>query len=79
MAWDFETDDDFAKELAWIDEFVRDEIEPVDLIIRDPRDVRDSLRRWFQDDGYEVGTAEGANDAHVADHVDQFAINRRRL
>jgi DNA-binding NtrC family response regulator len=33
------------------------------LIVDDEPSVRDSLRRWFQDDGYEVGTAEGANDA----------------
>ncbi len=33
------------------------------LIVDDEPSVRDSLSRWFRDDGYEVGTAEGANDA----------------
>jgi DNA-binding NtrC family response regulator len=33
------------------------------LIVDDEPSVRDSLRRWFQDDGFQVGTAEGANDA----------------
>src|SRR5947199_6953394 len=33
------------------------------LIVDDEPSVRDSLRRWFQDDGFETGTAEGANDA----------------
>ena len=33
------------------------------LIVDDEPSVRDSLRRWFQDDGYEVGVADGANDA----------------
>lgn len=33
------------------------------LIVDDEMTVRDSLSRWFRDDGYEVGTAEGANDA----------------
>src|ERR1043166_110048 len=33
------------------------------LIVDDEPSVRDSLRRWFQDDGFDVGTAEGANDA----------------
>ena len=33
------------------------------LIVDDEPSVRDSLNRWFRDDGYEVGTAEGANDA----------------
>jgi DNA-binding NtrC family response regulator len=33
------------------------------LIVDDEPSVRDSLSRWFKDDGYEVATAEGANDA----------------
>ena len=33
------------------------------LIVDDEPSVRDSLSRWFRDDGYEVATAEGANDA----------------
>ena len=44
MAWDFETDPDFAEELAWIDAFVRDEVEPVDLFVKDPWNVHDPLR-----------------------------------
>jgi two-component system, NtrC family, response regulator HydG len=33
------------------------------LIVDDELSVRDSLCRWFRDDGFEVATAEGANDA----------------
>ena len=33
------------------------------LIVDDEPSVRDSLSRWFRDDGYEVAMAEGANDA----------------
>jgi two-component system response regulator HydG len=33
------------------------------LIVDDEYSVRDSLSRWFRDDGYEVGTAEGAGEA----------------
>ena len=33
MAWDFETDPEFQEELDWVDEFVRDEVEPLDLVI----------------------------------------------
>jgi acyl-CoA dehydrogenase len=32
MAWDFETDPDFQAKLDWADTFVRDEIEPLDLV-----------------------------------------------
>src|SRR5512144_3424219 len=40
------------------------------LIVDDEPSVRDSLSRWFRDDGYEVGVAEGANDAltRLAEH-----------
>src|SRR6478736_2664942 len=31
MAWDFETDPEYQKSLDWADEFVRNEIEPLDL------------------------------------------------
>jgi acyl-CoA dehydrogenase len=32
MAWDFETDPEFQEKLDWADAFVRDEVEPLDLI-----------------------------------------------
>ena len=33
------------------------------LIVDDELSVRDSLARWFREDGYEMGTAESANEA----------------
>ena len=47
MAWDFETDPDFAEQLAWIDTFVREEVEPLDLILQSPFDVDNPLNRRF--------------------------------
>lgn len=35
MAWDFETDPEFQKKLDWMDEFVREEVEPIDLFYYD--------------------------------------------
>lgn len=32
MTWDFETDPDFQKKLDWVAEFVREEVEPLDLV-----------------------------------------------
>ena len=32
MSWDFETDPEFQAELDWVDDFVRDEVEPVDQV-----------------------------------------------
>src|SRR5690348_8679597 len=44
MSWDFETEPEFQKELDWIDKFVRDEVEPLDYVLRNPYDVRDPRR-----------------------------------
>jgi acyl-CoA dehydrogenase len=35
MAWDFETEPEFQEKLDWMDRFVRDEVEPLDLAFRD--------------------------------------------
>lgn len=32
MSWDFETDPEYQKKLDWADEFVREEVEPLDLV-----------------------------------------------
>ena len=33
MAWDFETEPEFQEKLDWADEFVREEVEPLDLAV----------------------------------------------
>ncbi|MFE3959309.1 acyl-CoA dehydrogenase family protein [Nocardia sp. NPDC059091] len=38
MAWDFRTDPEFQKVLDWADEFVRTEVEPLDLVFPNPYD-----------------------------------------
>ncbi|CAJ1495352.1 acyl-CoA dehydrogenase family protein [[Mycobacterium] burgundiense] len=43
MAWDFETDPEFQQELDWVSDFVRDEVEPLDLILNDPADKSDEV------------------------------------
>ena len=42
--WGFETDPDYQAELNWADEFVRTEVEPIDLLIDHAWDVTDPLR-----------------------------------
>lgn len=32
MSWDFSTDPDFQAKLDWADTFVREEVEPLDLV-----------------------------------------------
>lgn len=41
MAWDFETDDAFQQQLDWMDEFVREEVEPLDHVLGNPYDKSD--------------------------------------
>ncbi|WP_433324276.1 acyl-CoA dehydrogenase family protein [Spirillospora sp. CA-294931] len=41
MAWDFETDPGYQKLLDWADAFVREEVEPLDLVLGDPYDKAD--------------------------------------
>jgi acyl-CoA dehydrogenase len=45
MAWDFETEPEFQRELDWMDAFVRDEIEPLDLVLGNPYEVTDKRAR----------------------------------
>ena len=41
MSWDFETDPEFQAELDWVDDFVRNEVEPVDQVIHHAWDMKD--------------------------------------
>jgi acyl-CoA dehydrogenase len=59
MAWDFQTDPEFQRELDWVAEFCREEIEPVELLFpgaaksRDPRmkALVDPLKQQVKDRG----------------------------
>jgi acyl-CoA dehydrogenase len=59
MAWDFETDPAYQELLDWADAFVRDEVEPLDLVLGDPYDKTDPryqrLVRPLQDQVREKG------------------------
>lgn len=41
MAWDFSTDPDYEKQLAWAREFVASEVAPLDLVLGSPYDKSD--------------------------------------
>ena len=38
MSWDFETDPEFQERLDWVEAFVRDQVEPIDYLLRSPYD-----------------------------------------
>ena len=44
MAWDFETDPEFAEKLEWMDAFVRDHVEPLIFLGVHPYDVKNPKR-----------------------------------
>jgi acyl-CoA dehydrogenase len=43
MAWDFETDPEYQAQLDWADEFVRAEVEPLDLVWRGKQFTRRTI------------------------------------
>ena len=45
MAWDFSTDPEWAEQLAWVEDFVRSECEPIDLIVKESHDLNDPVRQ----------------------------------
>ena len=42
MPWDFETDPDYQQDLDWAEAFLREEVEPLDLVLGDPYDKSDT-------------------------------------
>ena len=45
MAWDFETDPEYQEELDWVADFVREEVEPLDFVVRHGYDLSDPVRQ----------------------------------
>jgi acyl-CoA dehydrogenase len=45
MSWDFETEPEFQKELDWVEHFVREEVEPVDFLVKHAWDLADPVRQ----------------------------------
>jgi acyl-CoA dehydrogenase len=45
MSWDFETEPEFQRELDWVETFVREEVEPLDFVIRHAWDMDDPVRK----------------------------------
>jgi acyl-CoA dehydrogenase len=43
MAWDFETDQTYQEKLDWVDQFVTERIQPLDLVLREPYDNSDEV------------------------------------
>ncbi|MEV7862628.1 acyl-CoA dehydrogenase family protein [Streptomyces hirsutus] len=44
MAWDFQTDPEYQAKLDWVEQFVREEVEPADRMYEHPLDMTDPVR-----------------------------------
>lgn len=44
MSWDFETEPEFQKELDWIADFVREEVEPLEHVLHHPNEMENETR-----------------------------------
>jgi acyl-CoA dehydrogenase len=69
MAWDFSTDPDYAAQLKWVDEFVREECEPLDLIIKESHDLGDPVRQALIPPLQKVVRERGLWATHLGPHL----------
>lgn len=69
MSWDFETDPDFQKELDWVEEFVTNEVEPLDFVIKHAWDMEDPVRQRLIPPLQEKVRERGLWAAHLGPHL----------
>ncbi len=65
MAWDFETDPEYTELLAWADAFVREECEPLDLVVRESHDLHDPVRQALIPPLQDIVKAKGLWGTHL--------------
>jgi acyl-CoA dehydrogenase len=65
MPWDFTTDPEFAKTLDWVEEFVREEIDPLSFVIKDWRDFDDPVRMELIPPLQQIVKDKGLFSAHA--------------
>ena len=59
MAWDFETDAEYQELLDWADEFVREEVEPLDLVWPDEQFVPVPVDGFLADSDVKLQQPDG--------------------
>jgi acyl-CoA dehydrogenase len=67
--WDFETEPEYQATLDWVDEFVRDEVEPLDFVLGDPYDKTDEVARRLVAPLKEQVRARGLWACHLGPHL----------
>ena len=69
MAWDFSTEPEYAEKLAWAREFVREECEPLDLVVKESHDLADPVRQALIPPLQAVVKARGLWATHLGPHL----------
>src|SRR6059058_978227 len=69
MSWDFSTDPEWAQELKWVEEFVREECEPIDLIVKESHDLNDPVRQALIPPLQEIVKERGLWATHLGPHL----------
>ena len=69
MAWDFSTDPEWSKQLAWVQDFVRAECEPIDLIVKESHDLNDPVRQTLILPLQQIVKERGLWATHLGPHL----------
>ncbi len=69
MAWDFSTDPEWAEQLAWVEQFVRSECEPIDLIVKESHDLNDPVRQALIPPLQQIVKERGLWATHLGPHL----------
>jgi alkylation response protein AidB-like acyl-CoA dehydrogenase len=69
MSWDFSTDPEYAEQLKWVEAFVREECEPLDLIIEESHDLNDPVRQALIPPLQQVVKERGLWATHLGAHL----------
>ena len=79
MAWDFLTDPSDAAELDWADGFVRDRVEPLDLVLGDPYDKSDEKAMALIRPLQQAVRAKGLWAAHLSPELGGQGFGQLKL
>jgi alkylation response protein AidB-like acyl-CoA dehydrogenase len=69
MGWDFSTDPEWAAQLSWVDDFVRSECEPVDMLVKESHDLNDPVRQALIPPLQKIVKERGLWATHLGPHL----------
>ncbi|MPV90473.1 acyl-CoA dehydrogenase family protein [Georgenia ruanii] len=69
MGWGFETDPEFQEKLDWVEEFVREEVEPLDLVIDHAWNIHDPVWKKLVPPLQAKVKEKGLWAAHLGPHL----------